>query len=198
MQYEQAVKLGDRFGKTLSIGITKDGVPGNVIGVPWESTGHAFNMRIPDVYIAPSDLQDETLMDLVGRCKVIGFYIFEPLEDYSFLAGYKDLEDLNIYNGDAIRSLDFLIDLPELRMLYVENAVLPNLDVLVKIKKQRRSVFSDLRCIGLCNCQVEDLSAFEGADVSFSEFLVWNPRDRDERARWRVVNAYTRRYYELK
>ena len=198
MQYEEALKLGDRLGKTLSIGITKDGEPGNIIGVPWVATSHAFNMRTPDVYIAPADLQDETLMGFIGRCKVIGFYIFEPLEDYSFLAGYKDLEDLNIYNGDALRSVDFLKELPELRMLYIENAVLPELNALVTIKKERRSILSTLRCVGLCNCRVGDLSAFEGADISFSEFLVWNPRDRDERQRWQVVKAHTRRYYELK
>ena len=198
MQYKEALKLGDRLGKTLSIGITKDGAPSNVIGVPWESTGHAFNMRTPDVYIAPEDLQDERLMGFLDGCKVIGFYVFEPLEEYSFLSRFKDVEDLNIYNGNFLRNLDFLKGMPEIRMLYVENAVLPDLNVLVEIKKQRRSIFSDLRCVGLCNCHVADLSAFEGAGVSFSEFLVWNPKDRDERQRWRVVSAHTRRYYELK
>ena len=198
MQYQEALKLGDRLGKTLSIGITEDGAPCRSIGVPWESTGHAFNMRIPDVYIAPEDLADETLMGFINRCKVIGCYICQPLTDYSFLSRFKALEDLNIYRGGNLRDLEFLRKMPELRMLYLEDAVLENLDALVEAKKKRRSVLSDLRCVGLCNCSVADLSAFRDAKISFSEFLIWNPKDRNERERWRVVSAHTWRYYEHK
>lgn len=198
MQYEEALKLGDKLGYSVSIGISKDGVPCRSVGVPWEATGHAFNMRIPDVYISPEDLKDERLMGFLMGCKIVGCYISEPLEDYSFLARFKDLEDLNIYRGENVRNLDFLKRLSGLRMLYLEDAVLPDLNVIVALKKKHRGIFSDLRCVGLCNCQVADLSAFESAGISFSEFLIWNPRDRDERARWGVVNAHTRRYYELK
>ena len=194
----QKEKLQQKLGGYISIGITAGGVPCGVIGVPWESTAHAFNMRTPDVYIAPEDLQDGDIMAQLDTCKVIGCYIWEPLTDYGFLTRFRHIEDLNIYNGEAIRDLDFLEGLPQCRMLYLGNAVLQDLNTLVCVKKNNPCGFWALRCIALCNCYVADLSVFEREEVSFSEFLVWNPKDRDERQRWQVVDALTRRYYELK
>lgn len=190
-------KLSNRTSEYLSIGITNGGVPRMTVGVPWESTTYAFNMRPPKVYLSPEDLNDEEIMRLLTSYKVIGCYIWAPLDDYSFLARFKDLEDLNIKNGDAIRDLEFLTELQECRMLYLQNAKLKNLDVILSVKKNSQAVFGCLRCIGLDNCEVEDLSAFESEDVHFSEFLIWNPKGRNERDRWRVVSASTRRYYEF-
>jgi len=194
----QRDKLKNHTSEYLSIGITSGGVPRNTIGVPWESTAHAFNMRTPDVYLSPEDIHDEDIMRQLESYKVIGCYIWAPMSEYSFLACFKDLQDINIKNGDAITNLDFLSELFECRMLYLQNANLKNLDVIVGVKKNSTAMFGCLRCIGLDNCVVEDLSVFETEKVHFSEFLIWMPEGSNERSRWNVVSAGTRKYYEFK
>lgn len=191
-------KLENRESEYLSIGITQGGVPRTTIGIPWEATVHAFNMRTPNVYLSPEDIQDEEIMGQLESYKVIGCYIWAPLSDYSFLARFKDLQDINIKNGDAISNLSFLAELYECRMLYLQSAKLKNLDVIVEVKKNSTAMFGCLRCIGLDNCVVEDLSVFETEKVHFSEFLIWMPEGSNERSRWNVVSAGTRRYYEFK
>lgn len=191
-------KLNDYDSEYLSIGITPDGAPRTSVGVPWEATANAFNMRIPKVYFAPEDIQDEEIIRRLENYKVIGCYIWAPLTDYSFLARFKDLQDINIKNGDAITDLDFLSELYECRMLFLQNATLENLDVIVDVKKKSTAMFGCLRCIGLDNCAVKDLSVFEREKVHFSEFLVWMPEGSNERSKWSVVPARTRRYFEFK
>lgn len=191
-------KLRNRDSEYLSVGITQGGVPRTTIGVPWESTTHAFNMRIPNIYLSPEDLQNEEVLEILKTYKVIGCYIWVPLTDYSFLGLFKDLQDINIKNGDTIRNLDFLSELYVCRMLYLQNAKLKNLDVIVDVKKNSKAMFGCLRCVGLDNCEVEDLSVFETEEVDFSEFLIWMPEGSNEKERWNVISAVKRRYYEFK
>lgn len=83
-------------------------------------------------------------------------------------------------------------------MLYLENAKLKNLDMIVDVKKSSTAMFCCLRCIGLDNCEIEELAVFETEKVHFSEFLIWKPEGTNERDRWNVVSAGTRRYFEFK
>ena len=110
----------------------------------------------------------------------------------------KDLQDINIKNGDAICNLGFLSELYDCRMLYMQNAKLKNLNMIVEVKKNSTAMFGCLRCIGLDNCNIEDLSVFETEKVHFSEFLIWKPEGTNERDRWNRVSAGTKRYYEYK
>ena len=191
-------KLYNKKSDYLSIGITEGGAYCNSTWVPWEVTAHAFNMRTPDVYISPSDLSDEEIMNKISSFKLIGCYIKVPLEDYSFLAKFKDLQDISIMNGEAIRDLDFLTDLKECGMLYLQNAKLKNIDIIAELSRNRKSLFGGLRCVCLDNCEVEDLSVFESHEMQFSEFLVMRPEGSDEREKWSAVPALTFRYYEYK
>ena len=182
----------------LSIGITENGESVSIISVPWEKTAHAFNMKMPSVYITPKDLYDPQIIEELSRRKVIGCYIFTKLNDYSFLSSFKEIRDLSIKYGDNVRDLDFLIGLGDCRMLYLENAKLKNLDTLVKVKKESTSPFSCLSCVGLYNCTVEDLSIFERENVHFSEFLVWNynKNSADSKDRYTHISANTRKYFD--
>ena len=182
----------------VSIGVTQGGVPRRRIGIPWEVTAHAYNMRIPNVYIAPEDLQDGEIMEQLRNSNVIGCYIWTPLEDYRFLAEFKQIEDIRICCADALRDLDFLDGLYACDMLFLQNAKLKNLNAIIKAKQAGEKLFGCLRCVGLENCRVEDLSAFETEEVQFSEFLVWQPEGSNEGDRWCVISARTRRYYEYK
>ena len=198
MIQSQMQQLASKTGEYLSIGITVGGLPRSVIPVPWEATAHAFNMRTPTVYLAPEDLGNDEIMGLVRSYRVTGCYIWAPLEDYGFLSSLKDLQDLNIMEGEKLQDLCFLEELKNCGMFFLQNATLKAIDAILRAKKQEGASFSRLRCIGLDNCRIEDLSAFENADVHFSEFLVWNPEDRDERTRWAMISARTKKYYTFR
>ena len=189
-------KLLDKSGDYISIGITSDGVPLNVISVPWRKTVHAYNMKIPDVYISPQDLEDEALMGLLSECKVIGCYIWATLESFGFLQRFQEVRDLNIIGGSNITNLDFLIGLKKCSMLVLHDAQLENFDVILDARDY--GVWNVFKCVGLYNCHVRDLSRFEKEKHNFFEFLVWNPKSKNERERWNVISADTFGYYEIK
>lgn len=191
-------KLNALESEHISIGINDTGVSRMSISIPWEHTAHAYNMRLPKIYITPDDLYDEALMDKICSYKVIGCYIWSDLDDYSFLSRFIDLQDLNILNGTKVENLDFLSELCECRMMFLRNAKLKNLNTIVEVKKKSKAMFGCLRCIGLDNCTVEDISIFETEKVIFSEFLIWMPEGSNEKDRWTIVSAGTRRYYEFK
>ena len=83
----------------ISIGISKGGEKYGMVPVPWEQTANAFNMRTPNVYIAPEDLVNEEIMCQIAKQRVVGCYIFEELEDYSFLKEFTEIRDLYIRKG---------------------------------------------------------------------------------------------------
>ncbi len=152
-------------------------------------------MRIPDVYLSVRDLADAEIMALINRCKVIGCYIWVPLDDYSFLGRFSAMQDLYILKGDKIENLDFLCEMHECGMLYLQNARLQNLDIIFSLKKERKSLPGCFRCVALDNCQIRDLSVVWREKAYFSEFLVWNPASRKEKDRFTAVSAGIKRYY---
>ena len=154
-------KLDRSESEFLSIGITENGERHGAIGIPWESTAHAFNMRLPQVYISPDDINDRALMERLTSYKVIGLYIWAHLPDYSFISGFKLLQDVSIKNGDAIEGLDFLSDLTECRMLYLQNARLKDLEVIASLKRNAGAAMGRVRCLCLDNCRVSDISCLQ-------------------------------------
>lgn len=190
-------KLYNRQGEYLSIGITESGAPLAAVRIPWEKMHHAFNMKTPDVYLTPEDLSDPEILAQLDRFQVIGCYIRMPLEDYSFLSRFPLIRDLNIYYGGSIRSLSFLAPLKECSMLYLEDANLPDLDLLLDAKKENPSILGPFRCVCLHNCHVEDLTRFSGEPHRFFEFLVWCHNSDTERPRWQSIKADTLRIYEI-
>ena len=177
----------------LSIGITVDGAPRRSVWVPWHSTGNAFNMRTPQIFLAPADLTDEALWAELSRFHVNGCYIFCPLEDYSFLERLPELQDLNIYKGGALRSLGFLRSMPEWFQLHVEDAVLTDLNDLFP-DGPRKGILSC--CICLSGCQVADLSALE--NVRLSELVILMPEGSADKDRWKAVRCGRYTYHEYR
>ena len=103
-----------------SIAINKDGKHVGGCFIPWKLTSSAINMKTPRITLAVEDLQDETIMADVKKCKVLGCYIMIPLEDYSFVQQFHELRDLFILYGKNIRDLSFVQDMPELFLFYLE------------------------------------------------------------------------------
>ena len=179
--------------KYLSIGITADGKPRRSVWVPWELTGNAMNMRTPDLYFSPEELQDEALWEELKRFHIVGCYIFCPLDDYGFLYRLTELQDLNIYKGGALRDLRFLRTMPEWFQLHVEDAVLTDLNDLFP-DGPRKGILSC--CICLSGCQVADLSALE--NVRLSELVILMPEGTNDKDRWKTVRCGKYTYHEYR
>ena len=179
--------------KYLSIGITADGKPRRSVWVPWELTGNAMNMRTPDLYFSPEELQDEALWEELKRFHIVGCYIFCPLDDYGFLYRLTELQDLNIYKGGALRDLRFLRTMPEWFQLHVEDAVLTDLNDLFP-DGPRKGILSC--CICLSGCQVADLSALE--NVRLSELVILMPEGTNDKDRWKAVRCGKYTYHEYR
>ena len=192
MLQSQREKLQNRTSDWMAIGVTQTGEPVRSIHVPWYYDTNAYNMKTPDIFLEPGDLLGGELMEELAALKVVGFYAFCPLPDYGVLTLFSMLWDLNLYHAQGITDLDFVTDLPELRMLFLEGATLPNLDLLFG---QRRREF---RCLGMYDCRVENLDSLRDYPGYLSEIIVANPKNRDERARWKDIQPKKVRYYDLK
>lgn len=185
-------KLLERSSEYLSIGITEGGTARSITHVPWERTAHAFNMKIPDVYLAPEDLSDKDILKTLHGYRVIGCYIYTPLDNYNFLGTFTELRDLHVECAHKLTDLSFLCSLRECDMLYLEGARLDDLGPLVEVKKSVRGIFGGFHCLGLCDCEIKDPGSL--CEVSFSELIVWS---RGERERWGKIPANTYKYYEI-
>lgn len=188
----------------LSIGITQDGARQGAISVPWESTGHAFNMKLPDLYFTPEDIKNQEVIDELLYHKVVGCYIFTPLEDYSFLRNFKNLWDLSISEGENLRDLSFLGELNECGMLYLHKAHLDDLEeVYSSARRNKKNFFTAaMRCVALDDCIVEDYGTLFDGELRFSEFIVFQRENSDEGKKLKMGEkpfpANTFRYYEFK
>lgn len=161
-------------------------------------TVNAFNMHTPDVYLSSDDLKNEELMNELLEYEVLGFYSWVPLDDYSFLSRFTFLRDISIMHAEGLSDLDFMRELCDCRMLYIEDAKLENIDVLIDLNKRGKGILTSLMCVGLLNCDVKDVSAFERERTDFSEFLFWEYEGKNEKEKWKHVGAITFGYYEIK
>ena len=193
MRPEERARLDAYTAKRVSIGITADGSRVNAGFVPWESTGHAFNMRTPQLYFEEADFYDPAILARLDALEVIGCYIFAPLESYDFLARFCCLQDLHIEKGHNLRSLAFARGMKEWFMCYLEDAQLENLDDLFLQTEHAGGIHA--YCLGLTGCKVKDIGAIAESGLRLSELIICGPADAQEQARWRTVPALTHRYY---
>lgn len=196
MRKEEKEKLLNYRSEYISIGITDDGIAYNAFSIPWESTANAYNMRLPDAFITPDDLNNEEIMNLILSKKVIGFYCWSALETFDFVSSFSDIEDINIFKGENLVNLDFVRPLKELRMLFIKGANLDNIDAVLNLPQSKRQI-SHMKSIGLYNCEVKDISRFSEKEHKFNEFLVWNKREKRERKKWMAISALKRKLYEI-
>lgn len=192
---EERAELENRQSKYISIGISAGG--NNRVGaipVPWEMTAHAYNMKIPDVFISPEDLNDKDLMDKIKSFHVVGCYIFTRLDDYSFIAEFSDMRDVYIIDGVNVKDLSFLSNLKDWRMLHLERAHLKDLRPILQSSLLER-MWAGF-CLSFAGCTVDDASAlYEVKQIS--ELIIIGEDDDAERAKWKRVQAHTHRYYTI-
>lgn len=195
----QREKLFNTRKQYISIGITTGGVVYDITPVMWERTASAFNMKVPDFYIAPEDLLDEEIMNRICSLVVQGVYIYAPLDDYSFVARFAELQDLHIRQAERLKNVDFLADLVDMSMIFLEGATLPDLDIIWQIKTSGRG-FLPYRQVGLYDCNISRAPDESLMKESFSEFLVWSLPENMERDKelWSKVCSGTKRHFEAK
>lgn len=180
-------------GETMSIAINGDGHPVRGGFVPWEKTAHAYNMKKPKLTVSRDDLRNAAVMDVLRRCRLVGCYIFDPLEDYGFLADFSDVQDLFILHAGAMRDLSFLRSFTGLSMFYLHDARIPDLRPLAEALAGQKSAGGI--CLGFSDCRIGDVSALTAAGLMLSELLVW-PAEGDLRERWAAVpHVLCFRYY---
>jgi len=196
MQNSERLKLDAYTHKRISIGITENGIRKSSCPIPWERTGHAFNMRTPDIFFEESDINDPEILSRLDRLEVIGCYIFAPLKEYSFLSRFTHLEDLYIAHGHNVRDLSFAQNLTEWFMFYLEDAEIDHLDDLF-LQPNHSSVLHAY-CFGLTNCQVKDPSAISKSAIRLSELIICGKDCEQERKKWLSLPALTRKYYVIK
>ena len=131
LESERKILFNKKDGDYLSIGISEGGEHYNKYQVFWRDKVNAMNMKLPDFYLAPEDLYDEEIMSQLAKHTVVGCYIYTPLQDYSFLSRFPKIRDFNIARGENIKSLDFISVIEECRMLFLSDAVLENIDVIL-------------------------------------------------------------------
>ena len=180
----------------ISIGITADGKARRSVRVPWFYDSNAYNMCIPDLYFSPEELADGELWVELQRFTILGCYIFCPLADYSFLSRLPRLRDITIFQGENLKTLEFLRATPDWLQLHIEDAALENLDPLFS-EGPRRGFFS--RCVCLAGCTVADHSALVRPEIYLSELVILMPQGSNEKDRWKNVRCgkYTYREYKL-
>lgn len=193
---EERTELENWKSEYVSIGISEDGDSRvGAIPVPWEMTAHAYNMKIPDIFIAPEDLKDNDLMDKIKSFHVVGCYVFTQLDDYSFIAEFSDMRDVYIIDGVNVKDLSFLSNLKDWRMLYIERAHLKDLKPILQSSLLER-LWAGF-CLSFAGCTVDDVSAlYEVKQIS--ELIIIGEDDDAERVKWRKVPAHTHRYYTIK
>ena len=187
-------KLFSLQNEWFSIGVTKDGKGVSTIPVPWEITANAFNMKTPDIYISTADVSDTEIIDQICKNRVVGCYVFDELDDYSFISRLTGLWDVHIEQGSSIRDLSFLSDLTELKMLYLENVTLDSMDDLYS--KYTPSPFGVNLCLGLFNCDIKDVSVFEKYNICLNELVVFATKDLMDKQKWKNTKVLRKNYYE--
>ena len=191
----QLERLRQRAGRSVSLGITAFGEPRRSISVPWQRDMNAYNMRTPDVYLAPGDLADPAVRELLTACRVVGCYVFCPMADYGFLTDFPQLQDIHIRGGFALKSLDFLRDMEDWFQLCIWDADLPDLDALFP-EGTHRGIHS--YCVCFNGCTVGDISALEREGVRLSELVILVPQGTNQRERWQSIRCGKYTYYEYK
>ncbi len=189
---EQRKLLEDPDLPYISLGITDGGIPRKAISIPWDFTSNAYNMKCPNIYIAPEDLSDPELMEPIISQQPIGLYSFVPLIDYSFLNHFHELQVIFIREGAALSDLNFLLQCPDWYQLLVEDAHIPSLDPLFPDGKKKVRSY----CLSFIDCQIGDNSSLMQEGIYLSELHILQNLGTNEKARWQSVRCGKFRYNE--
>jgi hypothetical protein len=194
MLLSEREKLFSEEKKTIGLGISKEGKPYDVLPIPWDKTSNAFNMRTPNIYIAPEDLQNQEIMSQIAKKKVDGCYIFEELKDYTFLKDFTEIRDLYIRKGKNIKDLSFMSEMKKWYMLLLEDVKLDHLDELYPPVGVKPPQFG--YCMAFYHCDIKDVSALKEKNLYMSELIIWNKKTDEDYNKWKNAARGKFTYYD--
>ena len=87
----------------------------DIYELPWSSDATCFNFKAPDKWITPGTEKDQIKRPSYVETLVIGC----ELDDYSFVSRMKNLNQLYIYDGMNLETLDFLENLVYLQQICI-------------------------------------------------------------------------------
>ncbi len=175
------------------LGITADGEKCRTIPAPWDSTVACMNMKLPDVFLSPEEIRDPKILQMLEQIKVRSVFIFVPLDEYTFLAGFHALCQLYIFFGKNLKDLSFLEGKDSLYQLYIEDADLEDISALGRLKKAGLQGM----CFGLYNASVRDLSPLSHYDGHYSEIQMCKMRRVTDEMKSLVKKLRVGRYCTL-
>ena len=112
-------------------------------GLPWKHDAICFNFRGPEELILADHLDD-----LGAPSEIETLVIGCELDDYSFIAGMTNLQQLYIYTATHMSSLDFVENLLKLRQMYVANSHINSLDSLGKLLIEKKRLLDNENTLG--------------------------------------------------
>lgn len=134
-----------------------------------------------------SCLTDNWVDELSRQIEEEGLELFEVrcyagFEDYGFLRHelFRNLRHLYLFSTIHLKDLGFLDHMDRLRTLRIEGAVLEDLSPLVALleRQEKKQVdyprydfldADEIKCLGLVNCELKDLSCFSHLNRTFEE-----------------------------
>lgn len=157
------------------------------LGVPWESTASAFNMRTPKETLNVKQYQTaEEWQEALGDLDTIeAVWLVCDLEekDYDFLSKLPNIRQLYIYTGEKLSNMNFVKDMVYLKHLFINHSNISDvtpLAELLKNQEQKRASAETEKWVDRWNLQLEnvaitdgkiaDLSPFAGVSTYISEF----------------------------
>ena len=105
-------------------------------GFPWKHDAICYNFRMPGEGVAA-----DKIGDIENKADIETLVIGSDLSDYGFIDEMIGLEQLYIYSGANIHSLDFVKNLNHLTQLYIADSHIESLDPLGRLIQERKRLY---------------------------------------------------------
>ncbi len=105
-------------------------------GFPWKHDSICYNFRMPAESVAA-----DKIGEIENKADIETLVIGCDLSDYGFIDEMIGLEQLYIYSGANIYSLDFIKNLNHLTQLYIADSHIESLDPLSRLIQERKRLY---------------------------------------------------------
>lgn len=173
MGYNNKTIKGDNIEivRRTASGRKRKGEP--VIRIPWYYDSDAYNMCVPDTAINITKYEDMEWVDLIEDIdEVDSLFIMTELPNYDFIRKMKGLTQLYIYSAPNLEDISFIMDLPRLHYLFINDTSLKDLKPLLKYKRKNKHDSYSLRNVGIIKSKIEKIPP-KLLEQSFSQFYVF-------------------------
>lgn len=145
-----------------------------VIRIPWYYDSDAYNMRVPDTTIDITKYEDMEWVDLIEDIdEVDSLFIMTELPNYDFIRKMKGLTQLYIYSAPNLEDISFILDLPGLNYLFLNDTSIKDLKPLLKYKRKGKYDNFSLLNVGIVKSKIEKIPP-KLLEQRFKQFYVFD------------------------